>query len=112
MKFKKRILRRRFVESDGGGVLGGCFIVQFIGLFKLRYREAEHSVSVQAEPLKGETNWVVYLDTVQRWDRPFESEALTSRQVQTIRNNIISALNSMGVRYVASGAPGASPNST
>ena len=111
MKFRKSILRRRFVKSDGGGVLGGPFSVQFVGLFKLRYREEDRSILAQIEPLKGDVNWMIYLDTVVRWEAPFEGVVLTQTQLLQVRGNIISALNAMGARYVASVIPGTTPRS-
>ncbi len=104
MKFKGRIFKRRFVESDGGGVLGGRFSVQFAGLFKLRYREGEHLAIVQVEPLKGDIDWMIYLDSIAHWAPPFASAVLTPTQSLQIRANIVLALDAMGVRYVASGS--------
>jgi hypothetical protein len=106
MKFRRRILKRRFVEGDSGGVLGGHFSVQFVGLYKLRYQEGDHSAVAEVEPLKGEVNWMIYLDSILGWAPPFEDAVLARQQVDQIRANVILALDAMGVRYVASGIPG------
>ncbi len=86
--------------------MGGRFSVQFVGLYKLRYREEDRSATAQVEPLKGKVNWTIYLDTIVSWDPPFQEMILTPAQLQQIRANLVSALDSMGVRYVASGIPG------
>lgn len=71
----------------------------------LTYREADHSLKVGVEPLKGDAGWIVYLDSIGSWQPPFANDALSPERLATIRINIVRALDAMGITYSATGLP-------
>lgn len=102
VKLRKSLLRRH-VSADGGGILGGTFSVQ-LGFRGLVYREGDHSARVGVERLRG--GWLIYLDTLKEWEPPFINERLMPEQILHIQQNIVKALDTMGIKYSPVGVPG------
>ncbi len=105
MSFRRKGIIRNAALSDAGGVLGGGFDVRTHGLFKLIYREADHTVEVGTEPLKGGAGRLVYLLGVTNWAKPHEHEVLTPEQMYKIRANILAALKFLRMKFESNWLP-------
>lgn len=105
MKFRNKRILRRSAEADSDGILGQGFAVEFSGAYKLSYREANHTITVGMEPLRGGAGRILYLLGVNRWDAPHEDEILAKEQVDRVRENILAALSFMHVRFESNWLP-------
>ncbi|HVB86244.1 MAG TPA: hypothetical protein VNK23_06210 [Candidatus Dormibacteraeota bacterium] len=94
--------------SDAGGVLGGGFAVATHGLYKLIYREDDHTIEVGMEPLKGGAGKLIYLLGVTKWAPPHESEVLTPEEIYKIRSNVMDALKFLRIKFDSNWLPNSS----
>ncbi|MBM3837856.1 MAG: hypothetical protein FJ398_07790 [Verrucomicrobia bacterium] len=89
-------LNKQGVKSSKG------FILQGVHRFYYHYLEGQRCIQVDVEPCTepdGTYSEIVYLDSLQRWQPPFDSEKLTQKRVSEIRQNISEALGFMGVKH-------------
>lgn len=67
----------------------------------LEYREGDHVLRVGVETTPVDVNWIIYLDPIPGWLPPHQDEPLSNNKRLQIRERIISALDFLGVKYVA-----------
>jgi hypothetical protein len=103
MKFYRTLFRRRSVSTKEGGVLGRGFSVRFLGVLRLRYTEGDHNVTLAIEPAVRDIDWAIPMDSIRKWDTPYDHETLSWDQIEAIKRNVARALDFMHVR--TGGAP-------
>lgn len=70
--------------------------MELLGRTGLRYSEAGHQMFVDSEVLTGPSGMVVYKDTIQKWDPPYDNVLVTDSDRGRILNNIRDAFRSQG----------------
>jgi hypothetical protein len=58
------------VTSDEG------FSVHVLGRTGLQYTEGARTMRIDSEVLQGPSGMIIYTDSIQRWDPPFEAEVV------------------------------------
>ncbi|HET7462843.1 MAG TPA: Imm74 family immunity protein [Longimicrobium sp.] len=62
------------------------------GRTALRYSEGERTMLVKGEALAAGEGWVVYTNSIERWDPPFQGEEISPEKQVRIAENIRTAL--------------------
>jgi len=66
--------------------------------FQLIYSEGENKITIPGEMLTGETELLVSMSTIKKWDPPYSSVVDGEKQKQIIEN-VRLALDFMKIRY-------------
>jgi len=82
------------VQSNGG------FTVQAVRIHDVKYSNALHSVTIPGEILVGDPAYVIYLSALKRWDPPGSQTSIDPAEKKEIADNVVQALQFMGVRFV------------
>ena len=82
--------RPNWIESSEG------FSVGITKLGALTYREGDHEMSVEFEPLAGPVLFVVYRSSMSRWKPPYVDDVVTAKERERIASNIREAFRSQG----------------
>lgn len=73
--------------------------VRLLGRAGLRYTEGERVMEVDGEMLVGgPADWVVYTDSITRWQPPHDTEPVSAERKAEIVRAICEALRARGVR--------------
>lgn len=80
-------------------LLGGHpgFEVSTRGRGELVYTEGDRSLRIEAEMLTGSPDWVVYTDSIRRWEPPYEKEPISPERKGKVIANIRSHFRDKGL---------------
>ncbi len=85
-----------FSDLFGGG---GKPSIRLLGREGLRYSEGGRSMEIDGEMLVGgDTNWVVYTDSIERWDPPHDAEPVDAEKKAEIVRAVLELLRARRVR--------------
>jgi len=73
------------------------FKVKLRGRSAVVYEEGGKIVMIEAEMLTGETDLVIYVDSIGQWQPPHENEAISQDEKNTIKANVTTALEKKGL---------------
>jgi hypothetical protein len=75
------------------------FSVSLVGRSRIVYTEGDKTLNVSAEMLVGDVDFIIYAETVRRWEPPFDSEVISADEMKRIMDNIGAAFDFMGITY-------------
>lgn len=76
------------------------FTVKTHGRAGIEYREGKRRMMIDSEMLAGpDFDLVIYVDSIARWEPPYEREAVTEDDLTRIRRNISTALKSLHIDW-------------
>jgi hypothetical protein len=81
------IPRINVIESDNG------FSVEVLGRTGMRYREGSRSVSVDSEVLAPGKGIAIYVNSIRKWDAPYQEQSISAEDKSRIVANIKSAMD-------------------
>jgi hypothetical protein len=83
-------------------VIGTSFTVIVQNIHQIRYTENNHSAIIQiegGEDYNGNVDWVIYQATLQNWEPPYDTDALTIDKRVEIFSRISESLTVLGMPY-------------
>ena len=75
------------------------FTVSLVGRSKIVYTEGDKTLTVSAEMLVGNIDFVIYTKLIKSWAAPFSSESIDADEKERIIKNICDAFDFMGITY-------------
>ncbi len=91
-----RWINNQGVESSDG------FIFQRVDRYSYHYIQKDRKLRIDVEPLRDSDGGYyeeVYMDPINKWSPPYESELIDSKRISKIKSDITDALNFMKIKH-------------